>query len=321
MKHLIDDSGAIPLESLYLADGVSHARVKLPGGHALSRSYFDFALIEAAIKKGVTFLPGVSAKVLNENSEHSSVQISNQNMSASLSGKITIIADGLSGHALDQLPGFEVEVAPRARFGCGITFPNSSAYYQPGCIYMACHRGGYVGLVKIENGGIDIAAALDRTYSREVGSLAAGVAKILNECGLKLPVSDGEFYDSAWRGTDSLTRTRKIISDERIFVIGDSCGYPEPLTGEGIAWALESAESVFPLALKGIARWENSLCSMWQSKHRNLVDQRKFKSRVIAYGLRNDHIRKTSIQILSRFPSFGQIIASGLTKHSKPLVS
>lgn len=321
LKRLIADSGAIPLESLYLADGISHAQIKLPGGHALSRNNFDFALIEAAIAKGVTFVQGATAKVLNEKFERSSVQISNQDMSATLAGRITIIADGLSGHALDQLPGFEVEVAPDARFGCGITFPSSSPYYQPGCIYMACHRAGYVGLVKIENGGIDIAAALDRTYSREVGSLASGVAKILNECGLKLPVSDGEFYDSAWRGTDSLTRTRKMISGERIFVIGDSCGYPEPLTGEGIAWALESAESVFPLALKGIEQWDSLLCSNWQNTHRNLVDKRKLKSRVIAYGLRNDHIRKTSIQILSRFPAFGQMIASGLTKQSKPLIS
>lgn len=321
LQHLITDSGAVALQSLYLADGVSHAQVELPGGHALSRNYFDFALINAAISKGVIFMPEVTAKVVDENTEHSNVQISNQKLSELLVGKITIVADGLSGHALDQLPGFGVEIASNARFGCGITFSSSSAYYQQGCIYMACHPAGYVGLVKVENGGIDIAAALDRKYSRESGSLAEGVIAILNECNLPLPVSHEEFNEAPWRGTDSLTRMRRKISGERIFVIGDSCGYPEPLTGEGIAWALESAEAVLPFAMAGIEHWDNSLCSGWQNTHKNLVDKRKVKSRFIAYGLRNDFVRKTSIQALSNFPALGQLLVSSITKPRKQLVT
>jgi menaquinone-9 beta-reductase len=304
-----------------LADGISQAQVKLPGGHSLSRNYFDQALITAAVSAGAIFEPGVTAKVLTQNPDCSEVQISGKNHSQILQGKITIVADGLSGHALDQIPGFEVSVADDARFGCGITFPSTSSFYEPARIYMACHRAGYVGLVRVEGGKIDIAAALDRTYIRENDGLAEGVANILRDCKMPLPVERSEFFESHWRGTDSLTRNRRKISAKRIFVIGDSCGYPEPLTGEGIAWALESAESVFPFALSGIDSWNDDLSARWQREYQTLVDQRKFKSRLIAYGLRNEHIRKSSIFVLSKFPTIGQLLAASLTKQNKQMVS
>ena len=321
---------AVPLDALQLYDGGSSATIKLTGGHALSRDYFDSALIDAAVEEGAQFLPGVTARVLESVGEVSRVQIVCQDLVKGLvrdlESKITIVADGLNGHALDRLPQFASIVASESRFGCGTTFSTAtsgtvnsvSSYYRPGRIYMACQQGGYVGLVALENGAIDVACALDRAYVKEHESLPLAVAAILGQCHLPLPVSFAEFGGKQWHGTDSLTRSRKIIAGKRLFVVGDSCGYPEPLTGEGIAWALESAEAVVSLALLAIDEWNDNFATRWQKAHCRLLYRRQLKSRIIAYSLRNGLSRRALIQVVSAFPRLAQSIASSLTSPSKP---
>src|SRR5262249_46295116 len=48
---------AVPLSAFHLAGGGRAATVSLPGGVALSRSRFDAALVEEAIREGAAFLP------------------------------------------------------------------------------------------------------------------------------------------------------------------------------------------------------------------------------------------------------------------------
>ncbi len=325
------EAGAVPLNQLQLLDGAVSATVEVPGGHALSRDYFDTALINAAVAAGALFLPGVAAKVCQSSEGVSRVQIAQHGLQAIAQGaeqvvesQITIVADGLNGHALDQLPQFASSVAANARFGCGTTIAPSSSinsYYRPGCIYMACHQGGYVGLVVLENQAIDIACALDRSFVRQQESLPLAVAAVLAQCHLPLPVPLEQFACSHWHGTDALTRKRSKISGQRIFVIGDACGYPEPLTGEGIAWALESAEAVLPLALAAIDRWGDDLAARWQQVHGKLVSKRQLKSRLIAYSLRNRLSRRAVIRAISIFPILAQAVAASLTHQPKQSVA
>ena len=316
-------SGAVPLATLQLYDGATSATIRLPGGHALSRDYFDNALISAAVAEGAQFMPGVMARVLESTDEVSRVQVASQDLErdlvCDLESKITIVADGLNGHALDQLPQFDPIVAANSRFGCGATFSQASAvnsvgtYYRPGRIYMACQKGGYVGLVVLENGVIDVACALDSFYVKQQESLPLAIAAILGQCNLPLPISFADFASKQWRGTDSLTRSRSKISGQRIFVVGDSCGYPEPLTGEGIAWALESAEALVFLALSAIERWSDALSLQWPQVHGRLLGRRQWKSRMVAYSLRNPLTRRALIEVASTFPQLAENIAASIT--------
>ncbi len=134
-----------------------------------------------------------------------------------------------------------------------------------------------------------------------------------------------KFSSRPWHGTDLLTRRRRKISGQRLFVVGDACGYPEPLTGEGIAWALESAEAVAPLAISAIEQWSDELAVQWQQLHGRLVNRRHRKSRVIAYSLRSRISRRALVQVVSLFPRLAAGIASNLTSsltcRSKQIVS
>lgn len=334
-------NGAVPLSSLELFDGAASATMQITGSFALSRICLDTALIRAAEAAGAVFVSGVAASVCQQVSAVSRVQIVSKEMVVDgasdfeevLESKVTIVADGLNGHSLDRLPEFNTVVAADARFGCGTTFANASAssltngyslangYYRSGRIYMACQQGGYVGLVVLESGDIDIACALDRSYVRQQGSLALAIAAILKQCDLPLPVTFEEFSSKQWHGTDLLTRRRNKISGQCLFVVGDACGYPEPLTGEGIAWALESAEAVAPLAISAIEQWSDALAVQWQQVHGRLVNRRHLKSRVIAYSLRSRMSRMALIQVVSLFPRLAEGIASGLTRKSNQIAS
>lgn len=339
LEDVLLGNGAIPLSSLELFDGSLSATIQIAGGFALSRICLDTALIRAAQSAGTVFAAGVSARLSAATGEDSRVLFATKEkdfegapgFEQELVSKVTIVADGLNGHALDPLPDFSTIVATDARFGCGTTFENAGAgslangYYRSGRIYMACQQGGYVGLVVLENGDIDVACALDRCYVRQQGSLALAVAAILKQCKLPLPVSYEEFSGKQWHGTDLLTRRRRKISGQRLFVVGDACGYPEPLTGEGIAWALESAEAVAPLAISAIEQWSDELAVQWQQVHGRLVNRRHLKSRVIAYSLRSRISRRALVQVVSLFPRLAAGIASSLTSsltcRSKQIVS
>lgn len=337
---VITGNGALPLTSLELVDGTARATIEISGSFALSRLCLDSALIGAAEAAGVHFVSGVSARLCQQVGDLSCVQIVSKqpenrdnscldncantpaaDLEQMLESKVTIVADGLNGHALDQLPEFNAVIATDARFGCGATFANSAGYYLPGRIYMACQQGGYVGLVVLETGAIDIACALDRSYVREHKSLALAIAAILKQCNLPLPVTFEKFSAKQWHGTDLLTRRRRKISAPRLFVVGDACGYPEPLTGEGMAWALESAEALAPLAVAAVEQWSDSLAAEWQQVHGLLVSRRHLKSRAIAYSLRSRISRRALIQIVSLFPKVARSIASSLTRQPKPVVS
>ncbi|CAN5512573.1 hypothetical protein BH11CYA1_BH11CYA1_27300 [soil metagenome] len=320
---LLAESGAVPLNSVRLIDGEIFAEIKLSGGKALSRSYFDSALINAAVAEGVHFVSGAIARVLPDAEGFSRVSVLLKSTASEIEGRVVIVADGLNGHSLEQLPEFASVVASDSRFGCGTTFaPNSyetglNSYYRPGTIYMACQLGGYVGLVVLEDGGIDVACALDRAFVRKQESLPKAVAAILGQCNLPLPVPAEQFFARLWQGTDSLTRRRPTIAGPQLFVVGDACGYPEPLTGEGIAWALESSEAVLPLALSAMDDWSDALARDWQKIHGRLVHLRQRKSGAIAYSLRNRFARRAAIKVLSSFPSFAESIAASLTQKVK----
>ena len=105
---------------------------------------------------------------------------------------------------------------------------------------MAVGKGGYVGLVRVEDGGLNAAAAFERRFLRVCGGPAGAASRILSGSGFPAVSAFGE---AEWRGTVALTRTTRPVAADRVFLIGDATGYVEPFTGEGMAWALDVGPS------------------------------------------------------------------------------
>lgn len=326
---ILKDSNANPIREIEYCEG--HKRVLLPlsGGSILSRDYFDAELVKAAIERGADFLPGHSAKVLSLHAGNASVRVQLGDSIQELQAKIVIVADGLSGHTLDNLAHFSCDVERGSRFGAGAlllppTFDPAHVsglndqtqgcdvfdYYKAGRIYMSCSEYGYVGVALLEDGRIDVAAALDRDFSRAQNGPAQAAAAILRSADLPIP---NGLEAAHWMGTDSLTRRRRNIAGTRLFVVGDAAGYAEPFTGEGIAWALWSGLAASSIAARAVIKWNDHMVQEWEAVHADLIRRRHKRSKLISKALRSETVRKITVGILASIPSLANPILSSVS--------
>jgi flavin-dependent dehydrogenase len=170
---------------------------------------------------------------------------------------------------------------------------------------MAVGRGGYVGLVRVEDGRLNVAAAFDREFLRSSGRPGAAAAAVLAEAGLP-PLAALEEAD--WLGTAPLTRRTRPLAAERVFLLGDAAGYVEPFTGEGIGWALAAAHAVVPLALRAIDTrgWDPSLARSWTALHRRRVGRRQSLCRGLARLLRHPRLDRIAFALVERAPGMAR---------------
>jgi flavin-dependent dehydrogenase len=291
--------GAVPLRAVLLAGDGCRARLPLPGGAVLSRSAFDAALAAEAVAAGAAFLPQTRAALGPVTPAGREVALTQSSMTATVSASLVLAADGLGGQFLAGAGDVSAPPEPDSRVGAGALAADAPDDFAAGCVYMACGSGGYVGLARLEDGRLDVAAAFDREAVRRAGGPGAAAVGILREVGW--PSVPG-LTDLPWRGTPPLTRRASRLSAERVLVLGDAAGYVEPLTGEGIAWALASAVAVAPLADRLAERWDPSAGRSWAALHRRVVGGRQGTCRAVARVLRHPRLARVAIQMLGRWP-------------------
>ena len=292
--------GAVPFERVRLIARGCQAEISLPKAVSLSRNAFDAALIEAGVSRGVHFLPETHATLGVSVSGGREVILTQAGNQLTARAKLVLAADGLGSQLLAKQDDFSAVAELGSRIGAGVVLESSPPFIQPGTIYMACSSGGYVGLVTLEDGRLNVAAALDRETVRVAGGLGEAAADIISAVGL--PKIEG-IADQGWRGTAALTRQASNLSCERVFVLGDAAGYVEPFTGEGIAWALGSAVAIVPLALRAVERWDANLGREWSNVVHNTVRSRQGICRAMAWGLRHPRIVRSAITMLRYMPS------------------
>lgn len=291
--------GAHPIRAFHLFSGGHQAWLRLPSGLALSREALDAALVEQAIAAGASFLPSTHATLHRLAGTSRLLVLRHGDAREDIAARMVLAADGLAGTCLAGHTAHAFSVARASRIGIGAVLPAPPGELPGGAIVMACGRHGYVGLVQLECETFGIAAALDPAFLKTAGSPAAACTAITKEAGLpslRLP------QDVSWHGTPALTRRRRLIAAERLLILGDAAGYVEPLTGEGMAWALASATAAASIAVEGSRRWAPALAAQWTSLHRRLVIRRQWPCRIITAGLRHPSLARVAVAVLARAP-------------------
>lgn len=281
-------SGAVPLRGMALHAGRRSARVALHGGVAISRRTLDLALVENAVARGAVFREGVRARLGPAlRSARAVILDGGEEVRAGVVLDASGLAGGLSGAARPSRGSL---------LGAGAVFDDADL--EEGVVRMACARGGYVGIVRAEEGRSIVAAAFaPRLVARE-GGLAAAASAILAGCGLPPPAPG-----VAWRGTPPLTRRPRRVWHERVLAIGDAAGYVEPFTGEGMAWAMRSALVAADLAARG---WTPGTGPLWEAAHRRIVGARQRRCRAIALLLRAPPLVGLAVRALRLAPALAR---------------
>lgn len=226
---------------------------ELPGGVALSRYRMDAALIDEARRRGIEMRTGCEAKIVDVSNQSVRVRLAGQTGEPCQTGDpvehefdVAVLATGLSGGGVARWLPWTSE--PAGPLGVGTTVDDLHGV-RDRTIHMASDSDGYVGLVRLEDGRVDVAAALRRDGTRPSGRVDSEGGKavlldrinaILGRSGFgQLPPGHAESLMT----TPPLHRARKV-GFGRLLAIGDAAGYVEPFTGEGMAWAIQTGIAV-----------------------------------------------------------------------------
>jgi 2-polyprenyl-6-methoxyphenol hydroxylase-like FAD-dependent oxidoreductase len=174
---------------------------------------------------------------------------------------------------------------------------------------MAIGRAGYVGVVRVEEDQVHVAAALDPHFIRQSGSPGRSVVSVLEDAGI--PVR-GAFDSLDWLGTLPLTRRTPRAAGRRVLLVGDSAGYIEPFTGEGMAWALAAASAATPFIQRGLRSWDESLEREWIATLDALTGRQRRTCRMIARALRAPWVVRGTIGLLAHWPVLARPVIAGL---------
>lgn len=298
--------GGLPLHDACVSAGHRRARLPLPAGMSVSRQAFDAGLVRAAIDAGAQFLPETQASLGPSEERFRLANLRQRHACTQISTQLVVAADGLGGGLMGGRP------APRGtrtmRIGSGVLIDANGAY-EPGTIHLACGPGGYVGVVRVEGDRLDLAACLDPAWLRAVGGPGLAARSLLQQAALPCPAL---LEKAPWQGTRPLNQQPTRRAARRLFVIGDAAGYVEPFTGEGIAWALESALAVAPLVERGIDDWQPDLERRWTSRHRRLVGQRQRLCWLLTRLLRSPLLTSGLVRALARWPSLARPVVNAL---------
>ncbi|QDU88245.1 2-octaprenyl-6-methoxyphenyl hydroxylase [Pirellulimonas nuda] len=295
-----------PLTSVSIHSGRRHAVLPLRQRQAIARETFDAALLAHARAAGAAVIEGGRAMVGAIEDNFRGVLIHDPHAGrASLRCRVVLIAAGLGASSLappdEAIPAIR---RPGSRIGAGVTLDAPHGDYPPGRVVMASGRRGegYVGVARLPDGRLDIAAAFAPDAVAQVGrSLGRLAHRVLESCGLPTPAGLAE---SDWSAVPTLTQRPARLGAERVLLIGDAAGYVEPFTGEGIGWALRSALEVEPIADRAIDAWRPQAVSDWQRRHHATIGRWQSRCRVVCDLVGGRYATPLVVGVLSAAPWF-----------------
>jgi len=306
LGELLAAERAAPLHTLALHAPGASMRLPLPCGAIIARRELDNALAHAAALQGVTFAPGVSARLLGAGRHECTIALSHDVQRVECSARVAIAADGLGGTFLAGTPGMRPELTGAARMGLGANLP--SALTPKGVVTMAIGAGAYVGLARLWDGTTDLAASVSPAVLREGESPGGVIARALREAGLELPS-----VDIAWRGTPALRR-RRAAAAPGVFVIGDAAGYVAPFTGEGMTWAIKGGLAVGPDVLRAVRGDAHGACAAWKRAHTAMFGWRHRSCAAITAVVHRPRLARALIRLGACWPLLPTSVASRVAR-------
>jgi flavin-dependent dehydrogenase len=234
-------------------------------GWLTPRHALDQAFIDAAVEAGVTVIQPAQAHCSPRGASDGTIAVrcGSRRDSITLQARLVIGADGLRSAVAQSMGLARDKRRGVSRFGgkYGFSFafrPRNRAAIDVGIIHMFVDRKGYLGVVSERDimhaaglvqgtgpissrwwsSGNDEPPARDPfVFCRRMASTHPALA----ELGLaELKRDDVQRFVAA----GPMPWPQPHIAGPNVALVGDAAGYVEPFTGEGMAWAIESAAAL-----------------------------------------------------------------------------
>jgi flavin-dependent dehydrogenase len=321
LGNLVPSAGGVPLAELRIVTEQREVTLRLPRGAVLTRQTLDQALVNAALEAGVHFLPGTLAVIdPDDTAPLRQLTLRHAGESGKLRVKVIVCADGIGRSSIRHEPELAPSVAPGTHLGVGAVLETdrlsvaARERFAAGRVVMHVAASGYVGVACGEHGKTIVAAALSPDYLKRHYSPEAAVAAVLAPTGLP---TLGDTSGVIWQGTPALTSRARRVAAKGLFVIGDSAGYVEPFTGEGIAWAAESAAAATPLVVRACAGWNPGLAITWEDSYRHRIRRQQIVCRTLAALLRRPWAVSLALGLARGCPAMADRLIHWLNQPSR----
>ena len=292
---------------------VGAVRAPFEHGWAVRREVFDEVLLRSALRTGgVELFEGVRATGLLRGGRGEVLGLEARRPGGEplrLRAKLTIGADGLRSRVARELdvqrpvPWLD-KLALTTRYA-GVEWGASAEVHF--------FAGGYFACTAVEGGLVSLNLVLDRSLYTGAGltrdlALDAWLERV-PALGLKL--ARGRRIDAV-RGIGPMaTRTSRQTFDGAALV-GDACGYVDPITGEGIFFALKGAEMLAQSAILALHKGRvdrSSLAGYVRGRRREITPRAAFAT-LLQRGLRHPRLVRGALGMLESRPELVDVLVS-----------
>ncbi len=310
-------AGAVPLRRFEAMRRGRLLQVPVFEGLAVSRTVLDDILARRATEAGVVFRDGTTATLVTAHAgpDFRQVRLRSHRGSEMVDARIVVAAAGLGRTCFEADSPHRSRFSRGAKLGAGCILPDGPASYRPGVIHMAIGHEGYLGLVRVAHGQLDVAGAFAPEFFEASGSPGAAAFEILRQAGFE---TVPELMSAKWTGTPPLTRRTRPLASDRVFLVGDTAGYVEPFTGEGMGWALASAMALKPLVVEAARQWNARLITEWERTYERVSGRRQGICRSLAAILERPALAAVAFQAARLAPSVTARIVRRIDAPSPP---
>jgi flavin-dependent dehydrogenase len=206
-------------------------------GAAITRSTLDAVLLEAAIEAGAEFEPAVRAlgPVL-EDGRVTGVRVTGRGRGTPLGSRVVIAADGRGSRVASLLRLSRLAPWPR-RWAFGAYFSDVDGLSS--CGEMHIRRGGYIGVAPMPGGLANVCVVRERPNR---GATRIDRDRVIGEALEAEPMLRDRFASA--RAVSAVASLGPLGVDARaagmpgLLLAGDAAGFVDPMTGDGLRFAL-----------------------------------------------------------------------------------
>jgi flavin-dependent dehydrogenase len=251
-------------------------------GRALSRADLDVSLIEAATAAGADFRQGTAVRsaLLDHAREPARVVgVSTGGGSAAqeIRAAVTIAADGRHSTLAFGLGLARHPARPR-RWAIGAYLQDVQGMSTFGEMHI--RRGHYIGVAPLPGGLVNIclvkpAADVDRALRQPAAALHAEIAL---DPALRDRIANARFVTPAHvLGPLAVDMVAGVEIPHGLLLAGDACGFVDPMTGDGLRFAIRGGELAATAALRALEHgWAGVHASLAESRAREFAGKWRF---------------------------------------------
>ena len=242
-------------------------------GAALSRRELDLLLLEAAVDAGAQFEHGVFAQeplLSADGGRVTGVRVSCGGRARRLDSRIVIAADGRGSRLASKLQLAQFAKSPR-RWAYGAYFTRVDATTSRGEMHI--RRDGYVGIAPLPNGVTNVCVV--RAASARQARRPASPEEAIGDAIAADPMLSARF-SRAVRISDvivlgPLAVEARTAGYPGLLLAGDAAGFVDPMTGDGLRFALRGGELAAEAAIRELESGEPAFDALQAQRAREFA--------------------------------------------------